>query len=333
MPAHATYFVGIDVGGTNIKIGIVADDGRPAACRSIATEEARGPADAARRIGATVRELIAECGLPPEAIGRVGLATPGPLDIATGMLVAPGNLPHWHHSPIRDLVSEACGAPVTFANDANAAAYGEYWAGAAREQRSMVMLTMGTGIGGGIIVDELLVEGEHGCGAELGHIFIDSSPDAPANSLGLRGTLEGYCGAYAVVRRAEEMLARGAASRLRQRVEAGEKLTPKLIAEAAEAGDAPALDVVLETARYMGVGVASAVHTIDPECVVIGGAMTFGGPGHALGEEFMTRLREEAHARMIPSLRTQVRIGFAALGGDAGYVGASGLARREWGEG
>jgi glucokinase len=328
--ARRPLFVGVDVGGTNIKIGIVCDQGRPVAYRSIATEEPRGPADAARRVGEAVRNLVATAGLEEGAVVRVGLATPGPLDIPTGMVIGPGNLPHWHNSPIRDLVSDACGMPVTYANDANAAAYGEFWAGAARDYRSMVMFTMGTGIGGGIIVDEMLIEGLHGCGGELGHIFIDSSPDAPANSLGLRGTLEGFCGAYALIRRTEEKLAPGAASSLRQRTAGGEEITPKMIAEEAENGDQMSLDLILETARYMAVGVATAVHTIDPESVVIGGAMTFGGEGHPLGEKFMARLRQEATGRMFESLRDKIHINFAALGSDAGYIGAAGLARREF---
>ena len=102
-----------------------------------------------------------------------------------------------------------------------------------------------------------------------------------------------------------------------------------MIAEEAERGDQLSLDLVMETARYMAIGVVTAVHTIDPESVVIGGAMTFGGDGHPLGEQFMARLREEATSRMIASLRDKIHIDFAALGGDAGYIGAAGLARRE----
>jgi glucokinase len=327
--AQRPLFVGIDVGGTNIKIGVVCDAGRPVAYRSISTEEERGAADAARRIGEAVHGLIAQAGLEEGAVGRVGLATPGPMDIAAGMLLGPGNLPHWHNSPIRKLVSDACDMPVTYANDANAAAYGEFWAGAAREYKSMVLFTMGTGIGGGIIVDEMLIEGTHSCGGELGHIIIDSAPDAPLNSLGIRGTLEGYCGAYAVIRRAEEALNR-TDSVLKKRLAAGEELTPKLIAEEAEAGDSLSLDLIMETARYMAIGVVTAVHSIDPESVVLGGAMTFGGDGHPLGEKFMARLREEAKSRMIPPLGDMIHIDFAALGGDAGYIGAAGLARREY---
>jgi glucokinase len=185
---------------------------------------------------------------------------------------------------------------------------------------------MGTGIGGGIVVDNMLIEGVHSCGGELGHIVIDCRPDAPENSLGLRGTVEGYCGAYAVIRRTKEALATGAASSLRRRVDAGEELTPLMLTEEAERGDKVASDLIMETARYMAAGVVSAVHTIDPESVVIGGAMTFGGSGHPLGEQFMATLREEARKRMISTCR-EVHIDFAVLGSDAGYVGAAGLAR------
>lgn len=328
--ARRPLLVGVDVGGTNIKIGIVDDGGHSVAYRSIPTHEERGPADASDRIGAAVHSLIDESGLHAGDVARVGLATPGPMDLKAGMLLGPGNLPHWHNSPIRDLVSRACRLPVTYVNDANAAAYGEFWAGAGREYRSMVLFTMGTGIGGGIIVEEMLVEGVHSCGGELGHIIIDSHPEAPLNSLGIRGTLEGYCGAYALIRRAEESLAGGGPSSLRKRLEQGEELNPKMIAEEGEAGDQLCLDLIMETARYMAIGLVTAVHTIDPESVVIGGAMTFGGEGNPLGERFMARIREEATSRMIHSLRGNIHIDFADLGSDAGYIGAAGWARREY---
>jgi glucokinase len=327
--AARLLYAGIDVGGTNIKIGLVDDHGATVANKSISTDQERGPEDGAQRIGAAVKELIAEAGVSPSSVVRVGLATPGPMDIPGRMVLIPGNLPGWHNSPVPDLVADACGIPVTFANDANAAAFGEFWAGAARDYRSLVLFTMGTGIGGGIVVDGMLIEGSHSIGGELGHIIIDSRDDAPINSLGLRGTLEGYCGAYAVIRRTEEALAAGDASSIRKRLEQGEALTPLLIAEQAERGDQLAYNIVMETARYMAIGVVSTVHTIDPESVVIGGAMTFGGAGRPLGDQFMSRLQSEARARMIESIRDKVHIDFAALGSNAGYIGAAGLARRE----
>ena len=325
-------FVGVDVGGTNIKIGLVDDVGNTIARKSISTDEEQGPHAAARRVGEAVEAILKNNGAEG-AVARIGLATPGPMDIPAGMLLGPGNLPHWHNTPIRDLISEACGLPVTYANDANAAAYGEFWAGAGRDYRSLVLFTLGTGIGGGIVVEGMLVEGMHSCGGELGHIIIDSRPEAPVNSLGIRGTLEGYCGAYSVIRRTEEALAKGGDSSLRKRLGGGEELTPKMLAEEAEAGDRLSMDIIMETARYMAIGTVTAIHTIDPDSVVIGGAMTFGGAGHPLGEKFLGRLREEARSRLIASIRDKVHIGFATLGGDAGYIGAAGLARREHLEG
>ncbi|MBX3424094.1 MAG: ROK family protein [Pirellulales bacterium] len=327
--AADSLYAGIDVGGTNIKIGLVDDMGRTVAFQSLATESDRGPTDAAARMGATIKSLCTQCDVAPGRVARVGLATPGPLDVAAGLILCPGNLPAWHDAPIRDLVAEACGRPVTFANDANAAAYGEYWRGTGQAARCMVMLTMGTGIGGGIVVDDLLVEGRHGCGAELGHVVIDCRNDAPLNSLGIRGTLEGYCGAYGTTARAVAAVELGANTTLGQRFAQGEELTPLVVAQEAEAGDATALEIVMDTARYMALGVVTAIHAIDPDCVVIGGAATFGGAGHPLGERFLARLREETERRLIPSLRGQIEISFARLGSDAGYIGAAGLARRD----
>lgn len=326
--AQRPLFVGIDVGGTNIKIGLVDDRGATLAYQSIPTEEEKGGDDAARRMGEALRKMTAGARIDFSDVARAGLATPGPMDIPAGLLLDPGNLPSWHNCPIRGLVSDSCDLPVSYANDANAAAYGEYWRGAGRTSRSLVMFTLGTGIGGGIIAEENLIEGIHSCGGELGHIIIDSREDAPQNSLGIRGTLEGYCGAYSVVRRAEEALAAGTASSLRPRLDQGERLTPLMLAEEAEAGDELSLDVVMRTAYYLALGIVSAAHSIDPEMVVLGGAMTFGGSGHPLGEQFLDRIREEAVSRMISSIRDKVSIDFATLGGDAGYIGAAGLARR-----
>lgn len=328
--AQKPFFIGIDVGGTNIKIGVVDNEGATIAYDSIATQQEQGPDVAAQRMGIAVRRMTSEAKIDYADIVRGGLATPGPMDIPAGMLLEPGNLPHWHNCPIRGLVSDSCDVPVTYANDANAAAYGEYWRGAGQAYRSMVMFTLGTGIGGGIIAEENLIEGIHSCGGELGHIIIDSREEAPLNTLGIRGTLEGYCGAYAVIRRVEEALAEGRASTLRDCLEQDGELTPLLLAEQAEAGDALAEEIIMRTARYMALGIVTAVHAIDPESVVLGGAMTFGGAGSPLGERFLGRIREEAVQRMIASLRDKVTIDFATLGGDAGYIGAAGLARREY---
>ncbi|MEN1681670.1 MAG: ROK family protein [Planctomycetota bacterium] len=322
----SSVYAGVDLGGTNIKIGLVDDAGGSVAFESIATEQARGAKDAMGRAAAVVKQLAEQAGVP---VARVGLATPGPMDIPKGLILAPGNLPAWRNEPVRDQLAEAVGLPVTYANDANAAAYGEYWRGAGERFKSLVMITLGTGVGGGIILGDRLIEGDHSCGGEIGHIVIDSADDAPLNSLELRGTLEGYCGSYGVVGRAEAALAdHFVESSLRDSVTDGEELTPLLIANAAEAGDDVATKVIMDTAKYLAIGIATCVHMLDPEAIVIGGAMTFGGAGHPLGEKFLEEVRTQARKRIIASLAPQIAIEFAQLGGDAGYIGAAGLARR-----
>lgn len=322
--AAEPLFVGIDVGGTSIKFGLVDDNGNPLAYDTIPSRADGPPDDAARRMAEMVLSIINQVGAETSQVAYVGLASPGPLDLEAGQIVGAGNLPNWWNYPLRDEVSRQCGLPVTFANDANAAAYGEYWRGAGERHRSMILLTLGTGIGGGIIVDDLIIEGAHGSGSECGHILIDLREDARRDSLDKPGSLEAFCGAYSVVARAQEALAEHPESVLSTHQG---KLTPLLIAQAAEQGDQLAREIIFETACYLGIGIVTLVHTIDPDGVVLGGAMTFGGAGHPLGEEFLATIRTEATRRMLAPLRGKVAIEFATLEGDAGFIGAAGMAR------
>lgn len=327
--AKKPFYVGLDVGGTNIKIGIVDDAGQTLAYQSIRTEQDKGAEDACERMGAVVKKLIAEHDINPKDVARAGIATPGPMDIAKGMIFRPGNLPGWWDFPIRDRVSHHVGLPVSFANDANAAAYGEFWSGAGKQFHSLVLLTLGTGIGGGIIIGDTLVEGEHSCGSECGHILINPADDAPMDSLGKRGSLESYCNATAVVDRALAALGSVSGTSLAKRRAANEEITPQLIAQEAEKGDELARRVIMETAHWLAIGIVTFIHTIDPDAVVLGGAMTFGGYDTEIGRAFLQRIRDEVRPRILEPLRDAVRIEFASLGGDAGYIGAAGLARLE----
>lgn len=327
--ASKPYFVGIDVGGTNIKFGLVDDDGQTLAYHSIRTEQDKGAEDACRRMGQAVEQLIRNAAVQRADIVRAGLATPGPMDIGKGLILRPGNLPGWWDFPIRDRASHHVRMPVTFANDANAAAYGEFWSGAGKQYHSLVLLTLGTGVGGGIIVGDTLIEGEHSCGSECGHILINPSNDAPMDSLGKRGSLESYTNANAVVDRTLAALDSGTASSLVKRRAAGEEITPHMVADEADRGDEVARTVIMETGYWLAIGIVSLVHTIDPDAVLLGGAMTFGGNDTEVGQAFLQRIRDEVRPRLLEPLRDTVRIEFASLGGDAGYIGAAGLARLE----
>ncbi|HTN76991.1 MAG TPA: ROK family protein [Pirellulaceae bacterium] len=329
--ATGPLFVGVDVGGTNIKFGIVDDLGRTIGRSSIPTTSERGPDDAIVRMGQAINGLYAQHGLTADAIAAVGLGTPGMMDIPRGMLLEPPNLPGWRQFPIRDRLAAVTGKQVSFANDANAAAYGEFWVGGGEAYHSIVLLTLGTGVGGGIIIGDLSIDGENSHGSECGHIIIDYQDDARLCSCGHRGHLEAYASATALIRRAEEALnASTRPSSVRQRLADGEELTPLLLGKEAEAGDGFALELILETARYLGVGVVSLMHTIDPGAVILGGAMNFGGHNTPLGRRFLERVHKEVRERAFPTLVDRTVVDFAHLGGHAGYIGAAGIARMHY---
>ncbi len=298
--AEKPFFAGIDLGGTNIKAGIVDDRGRALGYATMATEIEKGPEDGARRMAETARRAAESAGLPMDEIAYVGLATPGTMDIPKGLLLHPVNLPGWENFPVRDRVSHHAGRPVMYANDANAAAYGEYWIGSGSQYGSMIMLTLGTGVGGGIIVGDQTIDGENSHGSECGHIIIDSRPDARTCSCDRRGHLEAYASATAVAQRAEEALDAGRESLLAKSRAAGEEVTSFAVFQASDQGDALALELIVETARYLGVGITRLLHTIDPAAVVLGGAMDFGGPSHKIGQQFLAEIKNEVHRHSFP---------------------------------
>jgi len=325
--ATPPFYVGVDLGGTNIKSALVDDRGRLIAFRTEPTQATRGPEDAAERMGRSVQALAADVGLTAADVARVGLGSPGPLDIPAGTIVRAGNLPGWDDFPLRDRVGAHCGRPVTFANDANAAAYGEFWVGSARGLRSLVMLTLGTGVGGGIIVGDVNVEGEHSHGSECGHMIVDPAPDARMCPCGFAGHLEAYASATSLVAMARERLAAGATGPLAAAVAGGEELSTRLLGRMAGVGDDTARGVLVEGARWLGIGIVSLMHAVDPAAVVIGGAMTFGGEADPVGKLFIDRVRAEVRTRAFPLLAARTPIRYATLGGDAGSIGAAGLAR------
>ncbi len=331
--ARAPFFVGIDLGGTNVKVGVVDDCGQTLAWLTVPTLVDRGAEDASRRMAEAVREAVRQAGLDMGQIAKIGLGSPGTMDIPAGKLVVPANLKGWDHFPIRDRVSHHCGRPVAFANDATAAAYGEFWIGSGRDFHSMVLLTLGTGIGCGIIIGDLLLDGEHSHGGEFGHTIIDCADDARVCACGRRGHLEAYTSATGVVKRTREALDRGRRSSLSDRLESGVELTTKLLAEEAAVGDELSIEIILQTARYLGIGMVNLMHTIDPNGILVGGAMTFGEHETEIGRRFLAEVRAEVKRRAYAVPAENTVIDFATLGGDAGYIGTAGIARLEYMQG
>ena len=325
-------FVGIDLGGTNIKIGVLNDSGETLSYVTTPTFVERGPEDATKRMAEAVHEAIKQANLTPADVAQVGLGSPGTLDLPSGSLVRPSNLPGWNFFPIRDKLAEYSGLPVTFAHDGPAAAFAEYWVGAGKGEEGLILLTLGTGVGCGIVLDGRVWNGTHSHGGEAGHNLIDTSENARWCKCGQRGHLEAYASATGVANRTidyvEAEFKTSLSERVRNRTRNDE--VPKMVFEEAEKGDEVAIRIVKETARYLSHGMISLIHTIDPSCILLGGAMTFGGSETATGRLFLQAVEEETRSRIFLHLAERVRIGFATLGNAAGYIGAAGLARQEW---
>jgi glucokinase len=309
------FYLGIDLGGTNIKSGVVDDLGRSISSVSVETHADRGPEAGLATLAEAGRRAVEASGLTLQEIAAVGLGSPGTMDLSAGMLLDPPNLPGWTNLPIRRLLCDRLGKPTILQNDASAAAFGEFWVGAGRDSRSLVLFTLGTGIGGGIVQDGRLIEGQHSHGAECGHIVIQMDGGRPC-SCGASGHLEGYASATSLVKRAREELEVTRESVLRE-----VELSSKTIADAARDGDPLAKRLMTDTARYLAVGAVTLMHTIDPEVVLFGGGMI------AAGEWFLAEIQRHVRALAFPIPAAKTRIAFAELGGDAGYIGAAGCAR------
>ena len=328
------FFLGIDVGGTNVKIGLIDDDGKIVADTKFPTQSERGADYAVQTTRTFVDDMLDALDVSWDDVLAAGLGTPGPMDIRRGMILSPVNLPAWGDYPIRPRLEEALGILVTYANDAAAAAFGEYWVGAGADYDSMVLITLGTGVGGGIIIDDFSIDGENSLGAEVGHITIDNSPTARKCGCGRLGHLEAYASATGVVARTADALALQKQSKqcseLFERITETSPLSALMVYQAAEAGDDLACQIVDETAMYLGRGLGILANVIDPAAFFLGGAMNFGGRGSAVGERFLESLLEETRKHCFEVVHDKITIDYAQLGGTAGLVGAAGLGRRDY---
>jgi glucokinase len=305
-----------------MKGGVIEEGGQILSSVSLPTEAHRGQEFGLERMCETIRAAVAAAGLGLERVSAVGVATPGTMDIPGGLILDPPNLKPWQNVPVRQHIEEKFGLPTAFQNDANAAAYGEYWRGAGKGVHSMVLFTLGTGIGCGIVIGDLVVEGEHSHGAEVGHIIIEMTNGRQCGC-GRYGCLEAYASASAVVKRAQEALRDGrASSSLAEVLRRQGDLSARDIFDAAAAGDRLADKIVEDTAYYLAVGATNMMHTIDPDLVVFSGGMI------AAGEQFLERMRSHVRrlAFPVPAERTLLR--YAQLGSDAGFIGAAGCARQ-----
>jgi glucokinase len=299
------YVLGIDIGGTSFSIGSVAGDGsRVAVLANQPTLADGGADDVVGRIAALARDVIArtEAAEPGSSCLGVGVGAPGPLDTARGIVHLTPNL-GWVNFPLRDRIEGALGLPAALDNDANCAVLGEWWMGAARGTRHAIGITIGTGIGGGIIVDGRLYHGASDCAGEIGHASIDAT--GRRCKCGNDGCLEAYASGPAIARRAVEAIESGAETSLVGRVDGRlDAITAQTVYEAAHEGDELAREVVNDTARFLGSGLANLLNIFNPEVVVVCGGVTGAGDllFHPLRREVARRAFKPAVAacRILP---------------------------------
>jgi glucokinase len=312
------YCVGIDLGGTNLKAGLL-DERAAVKCRfSIPTEAERGADRVIANIAGAVERAIAEADVKYEEVVGVGIGSPGPLSHKEGVIISPGNLPALRNVPIRGLIHERTGIKTTLENDANAAAWGEFWAGAGKDVNDLVMFTLGTGVGGGIIADGVLLRGYFENGAELGHLLVQ--PGGRKCSCGQSGCVEAYSSAHNLARWAEELIAEGRKSSLSKKIDAGEMVMAEDVVEAARAGDALAGYVWDRVCYYLAIACVQVQHVINPQRIVLAGGLIAaeGFLLDPLNKHFCSLTWELLDDK--PGIMT------ATLGNDAGFIGAAGCA-------
>jgi glucokinase len=316
----AGYIVGVDLGGTSINVGVVPFDGsKVLAMRSSPTGAEKGPKHVVDRIIVMIREAMAdaaaEADIPEDGFIGIGLGSPGPLDRATGTVIETPNL-GWRNFPLRDLVSNAIGLPAELDNDANAATIGEWWVGSARGCDNVVGVTLGTGIGGGIILDGQIFHGASDAAGEVGHMSIDST--GRKCKCGNYGCLEAYASGPAIAARAVEGLMTGEESLLPSLVDGDvSRITAETVYEGIVAGDAYAKEVMRDTAKFLGSGIANLINILNPEIVVISGGVT------RAGEQLLEPLRNEVRRRAFRPAFENCRIVTSELGNTAGVIGAA----------
>ena len=313
------YILGVDLGGTNIVAGAMPEDGsREIAMRSEPTRADQG-AEAvvdriARMIDTVIAETIAETNAKREDFAGVGIGSPGPLDRERGIVIVTPNL-GWRNFPLRDEISKRVGLPASLDNDANCATIGEWWCGAAKGARHVIGITIGTGIGGGLILDGRLFHGASDVAGEIGHTTIDST--GRRCNCGNYGCLEAYASGPAIAERAREALAGGEPSILLKLVNDDlKKITAQLVYDAAKKDDDVARQVVRETANFLGAGVANLLNIFNPNVVVIAGGVT------QAGAPLFEPLRAEVRRRAFRPAVEACKILPGTLRGSAGVVGA-----------
>ncbi len=327
----AKFTVGVDMGGTNLRIAGYSSDWQRLSSIAIPTRVSEGPATVLEDMSAAIFRVVDECG-GSGGLGGIGVGSPGPIELPEGRLLQPPNLPGFNALELRTELEARLGLPVVIESDANAAALAEAHAGAGEKNGvdSLCMLTLGTGVGNGLIFDGRIWHGFRGMAGEAGHVSV--WPDGIGCACGNRGCLELFASATGIVRMAREMAAEGRSPRTRELIDHGQPVTAHAVATFAEEGDEGALVVYDTVGRALGLNLAGLVNTLNVPLYVIGGGASAAWHlfAPALFRELerasyvyrltMPRQNGDGHRQFVPGATNVLP---AMLGGDAGLLGAA----------
>ena len=309
--------IGIDVGGTNVKIALVDDNGKIIYSNSVPTYAKMGYEYTVNNIKQAIKDVMKETNTAPSDIEGIGFDFPGQVDCKTGVVKLAPNIPGWVNVPIAQMIEDEFHIPTRIDNDVRCAALGELKFGAGRGCENFICITVGTGIGSGIVINGKVVRGATNAAGELGHIKLQMN-GGPICGCGDTGCLEAFASGPAIVAMAQEYIKGGKSTKFREMaaVEGGE-ITPYMVAKAAEEGDPVAKRIFEIVGEYIGIGLTSVINLLNPERVIIGGGVA------ESGELLLGPIRKTIKERAMVVAGNAVEIVPAQLGNSAGVIGAS----------
>ncbi len=305
--------IGVDVGGTNVKIALVSDEGKIIYSNSIPTRAEMGYEYTINSMKDAIRDLLKETKMSPKDIEGIGFGFPGQIDCQNGIVRLAPNIPGWVNVPIAKIMEEEFGISTRVDNDVRTAALGELNYGAGVGCENLICITVGTGIGSGLVVNGKLVRGANNAAGEIGHIKLNYL-EGPLCGCGDRGCLEAYASGPSIVALAEEYIKGGKSTKYREL--ANPDITPYIVAAAAKEGDPVARQIFKIMGEYIGMGLTSVVNLLNPEKIIIGGGVA------EAGNILLDPIRDTI-ARRAMTIQKEVEIVPAQLGNTAGVIGAS----------
>ena len=306
--------IGIDVGGTNVKIALVGENGNILNSNSVPTRAEMGYEYTVNNIKEAIHVLLKETGSNSKDIQGIGFGFPGQVNYKSGIVRLAPNIPGWVEVPIAKMIEDEFHIPTRADNDVRCAALGELNFGAGKGCENLICITVGTGIGSGLIVNGKLVRGAANAAGEIGHIKLQMH-DGPICGCGDAGCMEAFASGPSIVAMAEEYIAGGKSTKYREL--ANPDITPRIVFEAAKAGDPVAIRIFKIMGEYIGIGLSSVINLLNPEKVIIGGGVA------ASGDFLMDSIKETVKRRAMKIAGETVQIVPAELGNTAGVIGAS----------